>query len=102
MSIISENQSVKAGVQLDHGLLQINFDEDPSFIRSETVLVDLMHRSIGIIFQSAYHHIGDLPKNMIGKDVEKMTKARLMGRGHGGREILLHAPVKIVSNSTVS
>lgn len=96
MTIISENQSVKAGVGIDAGEIMINFDDDPSFTRSETVLVDLMHRSIGIIFQSAYHHIGDLPKNMIGKDVEKLTKARLMGRGEGGREILLHAPVKIV------
>ncbi len=96
MTIISQNQSVKAGVVVDSGLIQIKFDDDPSFIRSETVLVDLMHRSIGIIFQSAYHHIGDLPKNMIGADVEKMTKARLMGRGQGGKEILLHAPVKIV------
>lgn len=96
MSIIVENQTVKAGVQMDAAGLRIDFAEDPSFIRSETVLVDLMQRSIGLIFESAYHHIGDLPKNVVGKDIEKMTRALLRGQGHGGRSIELRAPVHIV------
>lgn len=99
MPIISENQQVKAGIELSSGLLHVDFVDDPSFIRSETVLVDLMHRSIGIIFQNAYHHIGDLPKNVIGKDIEKLTRARLKGHGAGGRELQLHAPVKFVSTT---
>ena len=97
MTIISENQSVKAGVCLDAAGLSIDFQEDPSYVRAETVLVDLMQRSIGLIFESAYHHIGDLPKNMVGKDIEKMTRAKLRGHGQGGRSIELHAPVRITA-----
>ncbi len=99
MSIITENQKVKAGVHYESGGLHIRFEEDPSFIRSETVLVDLMENSIGLVFQSSYHHIGDLPKNMIGKDVEALVQARLLGHGAGGREITLHAPIKFVRSS---
>ena len=99
MSIIVENQIVKAGVQMDATGLSIDFSDDPSFIRSESVLVDLMQRSIGLIFESGYHHIGDLPKNVVGKDIEKMTRALLRGQGHGGRSIELHAPVHIVRNA---
>lgn len=97
MAIISENQSVKAGVCLDSAGLSIDFQEDPSYVRAETVLVDLMQRSIGLIFESAYHHIGDLPKNMVGHDIEKMTRAKLRGQGQGGRSIELHAPVRITA-----
>lgn len=97
MSIILENQKVKAGVRWDAAELSIEFQEDPSYIRSETVLVDLMQRSIGIIFENAYHHIGDIPPNMAGIGIERMTRARLYGNGHGGRAIELHAPVRIVS-----
>lgn len=100
MSIISENQMVKAGVAVRAGLLHIDFEEDPSFIRSETVLIDLMQRSIGIIFQNAYHHIGELPQDMGGSDVEKMTNVRLIGHGAGGREIALHAPIKILRKTS--
>ena len=102
MTITIENQDVTAGLAMDHGLIQIDFAEDPSYVRSETVLVDLMQRSIGIIFQSAYHHIGDLPKNFIGKEVEALTRARLRGQGEGGRQITLHAPVKIIRQVTSS
>lgn len=97
MSIISENQNVKAGICLDGAGLSIDFAEDPSYIRSETVLVDLMQRSIGLIFENAYHHIGDLPKNVIGPDIEKMTRAKLRGHGQGGRSIELHAPIRITA-----
>ena len=97
MPIISENQNVTAGICMDAAGLSIDFSDDPSFIRSESVLVDLMHRSIGLIFENAYHHIGDLPKNMVGSDIERMTRARLRGHGQGGRSIELHAPVRIVS-----
>lgn len=100
MSITANNQDVTAGMIMDHGLIQIDFAEDPSYVRSESVLVDLMQRSIGIIFQSAYHHIGDLPKNFIGREVEALTRARLRGQGEGGREITLHAPVKIIRQAT--
>lgn len=99
MSIITENQQVKAGIALEEGCLHIQFEDDPSYIRSETVLVDLMQRSIGIIFQNAYHHIGDLPKNMIGKDIEALAKARLLGKGEGGRPIELHAPIKFLKKT---
>lgn len=97
MGIISENQNVKAGVSVDHGALSISFTEDPSFIRSETVIVDLMHRSIGLIFQNGYHHIGDLPRDMGDEKID--IKARLSGFGAGGKEIHLNAPVKIVVNA---
>lgn len=96
MSIISQNQMVKADVCWAAGALSIDFHEDSSFIRSETVLVDLMHRSIGIIFQNAYHHIGNLPDEMFSKDIEGMTKVRLRGQGAGNREISLNAPIKIL------
>jgi hypothetical protein len=96
MSIIVENQNVTAAVCLDAGCLEIDFAEDACFTRSETVLVDLMQRSIGIIFQNGYHHIGDLPAHLASTAMEGMRNARLIGHGAGGREIVLHAPVKIV------
>lgn len=100
MSIIMENQNVKAGVAVRAGILHIDFEDDPSFIRSETVLIDLMQRSIGIIFQNAYHHIGDLPNVVGGADVEQMTNVRLTGHGAGGREIALHAPIKFLRKTS--
>lgn len=99
MSIISENQNVKAGIQCDSAGMNIHFEEDPSFIRSETVLVDLIANSVGLIFQNSYHHIGDLPKNVMGKQVEALAQARLLGHGAGGQEIALHAPIKFVRSS---
>lgn len=97
MPIISEFQTVKADICLASGTLNIDFSEDPSYTRSETVIVDLMRRSIGIIFQHGYHHIGDLPLNLSANDMQKTTQARLCGHGEAGREIILHAPVKLVS-----
>lgn len=99
MPIILENQKVRAGVLMDSGALCIDFTEDPSFVRSETVLIDLMQCSIGIIFENAYHHIGDLPKNVGRADVTKMTNVRLTGHGEGGREIELRAPIKILGET---
>jgi len=96
MSIITENQQVKAGMRYQAGSLDIYFEEDPSYVRSESVLVDLSAGSIGVIFQNAYHHIGELPKNMMSKDAEILAKARLYGMGEGGKAIALHAPIKIV------
>jgi hypothetical protein len=96
MPIISQNQSVKAHVALIADHLDIEFADDPSFIRGETVVIDLMQRSIGIIFQSGYHHIGDLPKGIKTEDMKDMTNARLMGHGAKGRIIELRAPVKII------
>ena len=98
MSIIIENQNIKAGVAMDAGLLQIDFADDASFVLSETVLIDLMQRSIGIIYQSTYHHIGDLPIDMEGKVLTGMTKVHLKGLGAGGHQIHLNAPLKIVSH----
>lgn len=95
MSIIMENQSVKAGVSVAEGALSIEFTDDPSFVRSETVIVDLMQRSIGLIFQNSYHHIGELPIGFGDKEID--INARLSGLGAGGKEIHLHAPIKIVA-----
>lgn len=97
MSIILENQCVKADVCLDGGLLNIEFADDPSFIRGEAVLVDLVSQTIGIIFQNAYHHIGDLPENLTGQNIEALVRARLCGHGEGGKPLSLHAPVKIIA-----
>lgn len=96
MSIIVENQNVKAGVALDSGALRIEFIDEPSMVLGETVLIDLMQRSIGIIYQNTYHHIGALPQGVDSKAVEKMTDASLKAHGAGGREINLQAPIKIV------
>jgi hypothetical protein len=97
MPIITDFQNVKADVRVASGVLKIDFSEDPSYTRSETVIIDLMQRSIGIIFQHGYHHIGDLPKSVSTTEVEGASIARLCGHGEMGREIVLHAPVKLVS-----
>lgn len=99
MTIISQNQTVKAGVAMHAGALHIDFTEDPSFIRSETVLVDLMQRSIGIVFQNGYHHIGNLPGDVSSGDLAKALSAKLQGSGEGGRRITLNAPVKIIKHN---
>ncbi len=99
MSISIENQNVKADVSIHTDCIQIEFAEDPSYVRSDSVLLDMLQCSIGVVFQNSYHHIGDLPKNMVGKDVESLVQARLLGRGEGGRAIALHAPIKFVKKS---
>lgn len=98
MSIIIEDQNINAGVVMRSGGLQIDFADDAAFVLSETVLIDLMQRSIGIIYQSTYHHIGDLPSDMECKVLTSMTKAHLTGLGAGGQAIHLNAPLKIVSH----
>jgi len=97
MPIISENQSVKAQVAVMPNHLDIEFADDPSFIRGETVILDLMQCSIGIIFQNGYHHIGQMPKELERCDLSQITKARLSGQGAGGRRLELSAPIKVVS-----
>jgi hypothetical protein len=97
MGIIMENQTVKAGVRIADGALSIEFTDDPSFVRSESVLIDLMHRNIGIIFQNTYHHIGELPDGFGDKEID--IHAHLSGHGAGGQEIHLRAPIKIVANA---
>lgn len=99
MPIILENQKVKAGISYQSGALDIVFEDDPSFVRSETVLVDLMQRNIGLIFQSGYHDLGRLPQNLMSEDAASLAKARLRGHGEGGRAIELHAPVRIVGKN---
>lgn len=96
MTIIVEDQYVKADVRLDSGALQIDFAEEPVLALSETVLVDLMQRSIGVICQNTYHHIGALPPEVTGQTVDGLTSASLLGHGALGREIRLNAPVRIV------
>lgn len=95
MSIIVENQTVKAEICLGAEGLEIDFAEDGCFALSETVLIDLMQRSIGIIYQNGYHHIGDLPTGL-EDGMDGVRNARLVGRGANGREIVLHAPLKIL------
>jgi hypothetical protein len=95
LSIIIENQLVKAGVAVQSGSLEIDFADEPAFVLSESVVVDLMQRSIGVIYQNTYHHIGDLPASVDGKQVERMTGASLSGQGAGNKEIRLYAPIKI-------
>lgn len=94
-----ENQNVKAGVAWISGKMDIYFEEDPSFVRSEAVLVDLGLNSVGLIFENSYHHIGDLPKNMMSDNAAALSNARLRGHGAGGRSIQLHAPVKLVGRN---
>lgn len=96
MSIIIENQNIKAGVVILGSGLEIKFADEPAFVLSESVLVDLMQRSIGVIYQNTYHHIGDLPASMDDAQVALMEGASLSGKGAGGREIRLNAPIKIV------
>lgn len=95
MSIIVENQLVKADIFMGAEGLEIDFAEEGCFALSETVLIDLMHRSIGIIYQNGYHHIGDLPSGL-EDEMDGMRNARLVGRGANGQEIVLHAPLKIL------
>ena len=94
MPILTQIQDVKANVTMSSGALHIGFSEDPSYTRSETVIIDLLHRSIGIIFCQGYHHIGDLPIDIPSKELKEMTMATLSGVGEMGRQITLHAPVK--------
>lgn len=98
MSIIVENQNVNAGIAVQAGALVIEFSDEPAMVLGETVLIDLMQRSIGIIYQNTYHHIGDLPDGVEGKDVARLTEASLLGYGAEGRALQLHAPVRIVKN----
>lgn len=99
MTIIVQNQPVKAAICAGAECLEIDFADDACFTRSETVLVDLMQRSIGVIFQNSYHHIGDMPSGINIAEMEMFKNARLSGQGEGGREIVLHAPLKIVRAS---
>ncbi len=96
MNNIQNNQLVKAEIELSSGVLNIDFADEPGFALSETVIVDLMRRSIGVIFHHIYHHIGDLPSALSSDEVEKATRACLSGHGEYGRKITLHAPVKLV------
>lgn len=99
MTIISDIQTVKAGVSFQSGALDIYFEDDPSFVRSEAVVVDFHDRHIGLIFQSGYHDLGALPQNLISAGALSLAKARLRGQGEGGRVIELHAPVKIIGKN---
>ncbi len=96
MEISNIVQTVKANIQYLPDRMDIAFSDDPSFTRAETVLLDLMHRSVGVIFDHGYHHIGELPFELTAKDLGCMTKAKLSGHGEMGREIVLHAPIKLV------
>jgi hypothetical protein len=96
MSSMMEYQSVKAGISYISGKMDIYFEDDPSFVRSEAVLVDLDRNSVGLIFENSYHHIGAMPKNMMTGNSMDLTRARLRGLGAGGRALQMHAPVKLV------
>lgn len=98
MSIIVENQNVNAGIAMEAGAMRIEFPDEPAMVLGETVLIDLMQRSIGIIYQSTYHHIGDLPAGIDERQFVNMARASLSGHGADGQEIHLQAPIKIVKN----
>ncbi len=98
MSIIIQNQTVRANVQFWNGHLELEFPEDPSHALAETVFVDLPQRSIGIIVANTYHHVGHLPQDIDIKQINTMTRARLFARGEAGRVIELFAPIQVVSH----
>lgn len=98
MSIIVTNQSVNANISYKKGCLDIAFRDDPSYTRSETVVIDLMRRNIGLIFQDAYHHVGSFPDGFTGREADVKPYARLHGDGERGQKIELHAPVTIAAH----
>lgn len=97
MPIISENQYVKSNIAFVANHLELEFPDDPSHALAEEVLVDLPHRSIGVIVANALHYVGDLPPDIKAADIKAVTRARLHAKGAGGRTIELYAPVRIVS-----
>ncbi len=93
MSIIVHNNDVQAKVALNGEGLVIDFS-DPAFVRCDTVLVDILHRTIGVVLHEGYHKIGTLPESILSDDLRNLKTARLSGLV-GGASLSLKAPIVI-------
>jgi hypothetical protein len=93
MSIIVQNIDVVADVALHGQGLDISF-QDPTFVRCDTVLVDILQRTIGVMLHEGYHKIGQLPDNILSDDIRKLKMARVSGLV-GGAVLSLNTPIKI-------
>lgn len=92
MSIIVHNNDVQADIALKDGGLAIDF-ADPAFVRCDTVLVDILQRTIGVVLHEGYHKIGSLPDGIRSDDLKHIRTARVSGLV-GGESLSLKAPIK--------
>lgn len=92
MSIIVHNADVQADIVLQDDRLNIAF-ADPAFVRCDTVLVDILQRTIGVVLHEGYHKIGSLPDAIPSDVLRNVRMARLSGLV-GGANLRLTAPIK--------
>lgn len=92
MSIIVHNADVQADVALKDGRLSIDF-ADPAFVRCDTVLVDILQRTIGVVLHEGYHKIGMLPESIPSDDLKQVSIARVSGLV-GGESLSMRAPIR--------
>lgn len=92
MSIIVQNSDVQADIAVHGDALSIDF-ADPAFVRCDTVLVDTLQRTIGVVLHEGYHKIGSLPDAIRLDDIRHIKTARLSGLV-GGANLRLTAPIK--------
>lgn len=93
MPIIVQDIDVIADIALHAQGLDINF-QDPTFVRCDTVLVDILQRTIGVMLHEGYHKIGSLPDTILSDDLKNLKTARLSGL-IGGATLRLNAPIKL-------
>jgi hypothetical protein len=95
MSIIVQNSGVQANIVLHGQVLDIDFS-DAAFVRCDTVLVDILQRTIGVMLHEGYHKIGSLPDAIRLDDIKNLKSARLSGQLGGSQSKLrLNAPIKL-------
>lgn len=95
MTIIVQNCDVQAQIALKGQDLDIDFS-DAAFVRCDTVLVDILQRTIGVVLHEGYHKIGSLPEAIRPDDIRNLKMARLSGLvGGSDSKLRLSAPIKL-------
>ena len=93
MPIIVHNHEASANISFAGGHLDIDF-ADPSYVRCESIVINMDSREIGAILHEGYHGMGQLPDAISLQDVFKSQTARLSGLLSSGETFRLSAPVK--------
>ena len=93
MSIIVQQNGVQAEIGLSGHDLDINFT-DAAFVRCDTVLVDILQRTIGVVLHEGYHKIGSLADAIRAEDIRQLKMAHLSGQVGGSHTVRLSAPIK--------
>ncbi len=94
MQNIFEDQTINAQFLYENGRLSVAFC-DPSYVRSDLLVIDVQNRMAGVVLSEGYHHIGLLPDTVSLEALKTLEDVDLFATLSSGTEFKLTAPITV-------